>query len=279
MCWNWAFTTRLDSLNRVSSFHLGFNFFSSLATRLCSRRNKVCIAPNGGCSLTRRSPKRIADLRCFLITLGRASFWAIIVSQENITQTGCPINMETRSTLIFSFCIRATAKVKPVLKNLDPNLQGATLILIFFKKLDYFLGLAKNETKRKFFLAPSRPQPLFFKMSQDFVFSDSFEFEEKTKFHVRYMDLKKKQKSMYPGTWIWRRNKIPCTWVHESEKTKSLDILKKKVVGAFPFCFVLLRPYKLFNFFEKKSKSRWPLEGLNQSFSEKVFDRDFTSWS
>ena len=38
--------------------------------------------------------------------------------------TGCPINMETRSTLIFSFCIRATAKVKPVLKNSDPNLQG-----------------------------------------------------------------------------------------------------------------------------------------------------------
>ena len=67
--------------------------------------------------------------------------------------TGCPINMETRSTLIFSFCIRATAKVKPVLKNLDLNLQGATLILIFFKKLDYFLGSAKNETKRKLFLA------------------------------------------------------------------------------------------------------------------------------
>ena len=153
MCWNWAFTTRLDSWNRVSSFHLGFNFFSSLATRLCSRRNKVCIAPNGGCSLTRRSPKRIADLRCFLITLGRASFWAIIVSQENITQTGCPINMETRSTLIFSFCISATAKVKPLLKSLDSNLQGATLILIFFKKLDYFLGSAKNKTRRGFTFA------------------------------------------------------------------------------------------------------------------------------
>ena len=111
--------------------------------------------------------------------------------------------METRSTLIFSFCISATAKVKPLLKSLDPNLQGATLILIFFKKLDYFLGSAKNETKRNFFLAPFRPHPLFFKMSQDFVFSDSctrvHEFEEKTKFHVPgYMDLKKKQNSMYP---------------------------------------------------------------------------------
>ena len=104
--------------------------------------------------------------------------------------------METRSTLIFSFCIRATAKVKPVLKNLDANLQGDTLILIFFKKLDYFLGSLKNETKLNFFLAPIRPQPLFFKMSQDFVFSDSctreHEFEEKTKFHVPgYMNLQK----------------------------------------------------------------------------------------
>jgi hypothetical protein len=82
--------------------------------------------------------------------------------------------METGSTLIFSFCIRGTAKVKPVFKNLDPNLQGATLILIFFKKLDYFLGSTKNETKLIFFfLAPCRPHPFFFKMSQDFVFSDS----------------------------------------------------------------------------------------------------------
>ena len=53
-----------------------------------------------------------------------------------IRYTGCPINMLTRSTLIFSFCVSATAKVKPLLKSLDSNLQGATLILIFFKKLD-----------------------------------------------------------------------------------------------------------------------------------------------
>ena len=44
-------------------------------------------------------------------------------------------------------------------------------------------------------------------------------FEEKSKFHVPgYMDLKKKQNIMYPGTWIWRKNKIQCTGVHESEK-------------------------------------------------------------
>ena len=69
----------------------------------------------------------------------------------SISISGCPINIATRSTLIFSFCISATAKVKPFLKSLDPNLQGATLI--FFKKLDYFLGSAKNETRRGFTFA------------------------------------------------------------------------------------------------------------------------------
>ena len=39
-----------------------------------------------------------------------------------VPSTGCPINIATRSTLIFSFCISATAKVKPLLKSLDPNL-------------------------------------------------------------------------------------------------------------------------------------------------------------
>ena len=99
-----------------------------------------------------------------------------------IRNTGCPINMETHSTLIFSFCISATGKVKPLLKNLDPNLQGATLILIFFKKLDYFLGSTKKKQNEKFFGA--MPPPPFFKMSQDFVFSDLCFFF----------------KSMYPGT-------------------------------------------------------------------------------
>ena len=52
-------------------------------------------------------------------------------------------------------------------------------------------------------------------------------FEEKSKFHVpRYMDLKKKQNSMY--------------LVHESEKTKSWDILKKRGWHGAKnkFCFV-----------------------------------------
>ena len=140
----------------------------------------------------------------------RASFWAIIVSQENITQTGCPINMETRSTLIFSFCISATAKVKPLLKSLDSNLQGATLILIFFKKLDYFLGSAKNETKPNFFFGCHAPTP-FFQNVPRFCF---FRF-------------------MYPGTWIWENKILRHFW--------------KKGVGAwcqkkFPFRFFFCRP-------------------------------------
>ena len=66
--------------------------------------------------------------------------------------------METRSALIFSFFIRATAKIKPLLKSLHPNLQEAILILIFFKKLDYFLELAKNETKQKIIWRHATPQ-------------------------------------------------------------------------------------------------------------------------
>ena len=55
-------------------------------------------------------------------------------------------------------------------------------------------------------------------------------FEEKSKFHVpEYMDLKKKQNIMYPGTWIGRKNKIPCTGVHESERKKILCVAQ--VVG------------------------------------------------
>ena len=38
-------------------------------------------------------------------------------------------------------------------------------------------------------------------------------FEEKTKYHVpRYMDLKKKQNSMYPGTWIWEKKNLGTSW-------------------------------------------------------------------
>ena len=101
--------------------------------------------------------------------------------------------METRSTLIFSFCISATGKVKPLLKSLDPNLLRGHLDFDFFQKIWLFFRVQK---KRKSFLAPCRPNPLFFKMSQDFVYSDSctwvHEFEEKTKFHVQgYMNLRK----------------------------------------------------------------------------------------
>ena len=72
--------------------------------------------------------------------------------------------METRSTLIFSFWINATGKVKPVLKNLDPNLQGATqrytyrvlqtiqmkLILLLVWAERAVLGRAKTALKLKY---------------------------------------------------------------------------------------------------------------------------------
>ena len=44
-----------------------------------------------------------------------------------------------------------------------------------------------------------------------------------------YMDLKKKQNSMYPGTWIWRRNKIPCTRVHEFEEKTMIFVQKMRM--------------------------------------------------
>ena len=153
--------------------------------------------------------------------------------------------METHSTLIFSFRISATAKVKPLLKSLDSNLQGATLILIYLKKF----RVGKKRNKTEIFLAPC-PHPLLFKMSQDFVFSDSCTwiwrknkipctrvhgFEEETKVHVPgYMDLKKKQNSMYPGTWIWE-NKILG---HFEKKGVGAEWSQKKI----PFCFVFCRP-------------------------------------
>ena len=34
------------------------------------------------------------------------------------------------------------------------------------------------------------------------------------------MDLKKNQNSVYPGTWLEKKN--PCTGVHESERKKNL---------------------------------------------------------
>ena len=73
--------------------------------------------------------------------------------------TRCPTNIVTSSTLISSYCISVTAKVKPVLKSLDQNLQGATLIFIFSKKINIFTTFPKNKTKRENLLAPC-PHPL-----------------------------------------------------------------------------------------------------------------------
>ena len=94
-------------------------------------------------------------------------FQSYVVNSTSKYYTGCPINMETRSTLIISFCISATPKVKPLLKSLDSNLQRATLILIFFKKKIYFLESAKNETKMNFFGAMP---PSFFQNVPRFCF-------------------------------------------------------------------------------------------------------------
>ena len=102
--------------------------------------------------------------------------------------------METCSTLIISFCISATPKVKPLLKSLDSNLQGATLIWIFFKKFDYFLGSAKIETKMKFFWRHATP---FFQNVPRFCF-----------LRLMYMNLKKKQNFMYPAQWYMRVRKV-----------------------------------------------------------------------
>ena len=48
------------------------------------------------------------------------------------------------------------------------------------------------------------------------------------------MDFKKNLNSMYPGTWIWRKNKISCTRVHGFEDQTKFNVpgymnLKKKI--------------------------------------------------
>ena len=152
--------------------------------------------------------------------------------------TGCPINMETRSTLIFSFCISATGKVKPLLKSLDPNLQGATLILIFFKKLDYFLGSAKNETKQNlFFWRHASP---FFSKCPKFLFPQihvpgAWNFVSSSNPCTRvpgYMEFCFLFKFMYPGTWIWE-NKILG---HFEKKGVGAEWSQKKIQFCFAFC-------------------------------------------
>ena len=48
------------------------------------------------------------------------------------------------------------------------------------------------------------------------------DLKKKSKFHVPgYMDLKKKQNIMYLGTWIGRKNKIPCTGEYMNLKEKN----------------------------------------------------------
>ena len=94
----------------------------------------------------------------------------------HVPNTGCPINMETHSTLTFSVFISAIAKVKPLLKSLDSNLQG--LDFDFFQKTKHYRNLFWRHA----------PTP-FFKMSQDFVFQ----------IYVLLYFFK----SMYPGIGIW----------------------------------------------------------------------------
>ena len=98
--------------------------------------------------------------------------------------------------LIFSFCISATAEVKPLLESLDPNLQGATLI---FKKLNYFLGSVK--TKQNGFFSKC-PKSLFLRV-------------------------------MCPGTWIWRKNKIPCMKKKQDSMYPGTWIWANKILGHF----------------------------------------------
>ena len=132
------------------------------------------------------------------------------------TITGCPINIKTRSTLIFSFRISATAKVKPLLKSLDPNLQGATLILIFFQKLDHFLFLTKQNVN---FFWRHAPTPFFSKCPKILF----------PQIHV-------------PGTWNFVFSSNSCTRVDEN---KILGHFEKKWGGMAPtifhFCFVFCR--------------------------------------
>ena len=98
-------------------------------------------------------------------------------------------------------------------------------------------------------------------------------FEEKSKFHVPgYMDLKKKQNIMYPGTWIWRKNKIPCTGVHEI--LISFTILMCSSGGGGPgfyffiFLAIFFNMLKFFSIFGILKRSRW--QNLSQTKQVKI---------
>ena len=127
----------------------------------------------------------------------------------------------------------------------------------------------------KFFLSPCRPHPLFFKMSQDFVFLDSC-----TPVHGILFLLQ-----IHVRTWNFVSSSNPCTWVngilfflqihvHESEKIKSLDILKKKGWGwhrakkNFSFVSFFVDPKS--NFL-KKTKIKVALWRFGSIFLKQVF--------
>ena len=94
-----------------------------------------------------------------------------------------------RNTFNFNFLIlyQCYCKSKTSSEKLRSKPLRGHLDFDFFQKIRLFFRVGKKRNKTEFFLAPC-PHPLFFKMSQDFVFSDSctrvHEFEEKTKFHV-----------------------------------------------------------------------------------------------
>ena len=56
MCCSSAMRTRRASWNNFSSFHCGFRRYSSSASRLCSRKKRVCMAVNPMSWLTLESP-------------------------------------------------------------------------------------------------------------------------------------------------------------------------------------------------------------------------------
>ena len=104
----------------------------------------------------------------------------------------------------------------------------------FFQKIRLFFRVDKKRNKTEKIFG-SMPPPNF-KMSQDFVFSDSC-----TRVHG-ILSLLQIHVST-PGTWNFVFSSNSCTKVQESEKTKSWDILKKGGWGMVPKkCFVLCRP-------------------------------------
>ena len=82
------------------------------------------------------------------------------------------------------------SKSKNSSEKLRFNPSRGQLDFDFFKKFDYFLGSAKNETKRNFFWRHATP---FFSKCRKILFSP---------IHVPgYMEFCFFFKSMYPGTW------------------------------------------------------------------------------